>query len=133
MKLFGQKSKPSDQKSDSLIFLVGDVDGHLLSLLRLVYQKEEELKRTCDWIICTGSLGVWPDFQHLDKGTRKNGDPGDFHRLYNSNWVLSRNLLFVSGAHEDHFWLHRRKDKQVLGNVYHLMNGFKTCIGPDIV
>jgi hypothetical protein len=87
-------------------------------------------------VISAGSFGCWPDHGALDRGTRKRGDPGDFSRLYQNNWVAPRQTLFISGSHEDHLWLNRRfkqRNTQVLGNVYWLVNGYSTVIGPEVV
>lgn len=127
---------PNKEESRSYIFAVGEVDGDILSMYYNIFQKEQELDVTCDWIISPGSFGVWPDEKFIDKATRRKSGPGDFFKLYSEQWVAPRQTLFVEGAHEDHVWLARRysrKDTQVLGNVYNLVNGYKTVIGPRVV
>ena len=118
-----------------IVFAVGEVEGRILSLYNKISHIEKERGIHCDWILCTGSFGVWPDYKWIDRSTRVNGDPGDFSSLYLNQWVAPRQTLFVSGPHEDHFWLHRQflnKNTQVLGNVYHLVNGYQTSIGLNI-
>lgn len=117
------------------IFTIGEIDGRILEAYSKVQQKEQELGIYASWIISPGSFGIWPDSQYVDSATRKNGNVGDFHRLYYERWAAPRNTLFISGAHEDHYWLQRRwksGDNQLLGNLWYLANGYKTTIGPSI-
>lgn len=118
------------------IFAIGEIDGKILEAFDKVFTKEKELGITCDWIICPGGMGVWPNLKYVDKATRVHGDIGDFHRLYSEGWEAPRNLLFISGAHEDHLWLNYRyinRDTQILPNIHHLVNGHSTIIGPKVV
>ena len=128
---------PQTSTSRHIIFAVGAVDGRILELYDRVLALERKKGVTCDWVVCVGSLGVWPDARAVDRGTRKNqNESGDFARLYQSDWVAPRPTLFISGAHEDHLWLNRRfksRNLQVLGNVHHLVNGYQTVIGPSVV
>ena len=119
----------------SYIFAIGEIDGRILEAYSKIFDKERELGVTASWVISPGSMGIWPDFKYIDRATRTHGDVGDFHKLYYEQWAAPRNMLFTSGAHEDHLWLQRRwksRDTQLLGNFWYLNNGFQTTIGPSI-
>lgn len=129
--------EPTETASNdvSYVFAIGEIDGKILDAYRRIFDKEKELGIIASWIICPGSMGIWPDFKHVDRATRTHSDVGDFYKLYYEQWTAPRNMLFISGAHEDHLWLNRKwktKDTQLLGNFWYLNNGYQTTIGPTI-
>ena len=113
------------------IFFAGAINGHLLEFYDNVEKTETLLGVKADWVLCTGSLGVWPDPRRVDRATSIRG-VGDFPRLYLDQWVAPVASLFIAGPHEDHGWLDWRAKKRDLGILPHLtwlMNGFTTTIG----
>jgi hypothetical protein len=105
------------------ILLTGPMDGNILDFYK---------DKSADWVMSTGSMGIWPDPARIDKGTRKHAGPGDFSLLYVKNEELPIPTLFVEGAHDDHEWLNRRKVEgklDIIPNLTYLVNGNKTLIG----
>lgn len=114
------------------IAVVGAVNGAIREMYSAIEDLEIEIGQEIDWVICTGSLGVWPDPERVDRGTRKHGDAGDFAKLYINSDPVPKPTLFISGKHEDHRWLEGRKDKvqmELIPGLHWLVNGYKTTIG----
>lgn len=106
--------------------IVGQIDGKLNKLYSNLLPEKP------DWILCTGSFGVWPDPAKIDRATRQKGGEQDFAKLYIDDYNAPIQTLFVSGVHEDHQWLearYRNKNTEVIDNIYWLANGYKTHIG----
>ena len=114
------------------LYLVGPLDGKILRLYATIPIIEKETGIRCDWILCTGSLGAWLDPQVLDPPTRKHDGPGDFAELYLNQWRHIPPLSFVSGPHEDHLWLNRRRFKpEIMPGCFWIPNGTIKVIDPD--
>lgn len=85
------------------------------------------------WVVSCGDFGAWPDPARMDRASRQHGGK-DFARMYvgADSRALRVPVLFISGVHEDHRWLDERRavgNTEVLANVHHLAQGFKTVIG----
>jgi len=107
---------------------VGPVKGRIEATLKHIQSHNIPV----DWLICTGSFGVWPDPAKLDRATRQREGSGDFARWYVQGPENRLQTLFVSGVHEDHDWLRDRLqigNMEVLSNIHWLANGYKTVIG----
>lgn len=108
-----------------IITAAGPVNGHIKEL----YQKV-----TGSWVLCTGSLGVWPDKNRVNRATKRYG-VGDFPELYLEQWTAPTRTLFVRGPQEDHRWLSERqklRQLELLPNLILLMTGYRTLIDQDI-
>ena len=98
------------------ICLAGPINGRILD----TYLKARLLG--AEYILCTGSVGIWPDPQRLDTATRRYGC-GDFAELYLNQWDGKIPLLFVAGPNEDHEWLRKRLGREkLLPNLQYLEN-----------
>jgi hypothetical protein len=105
------------------ILLAGPIDGKIEQF----YQGKH-----ADWVLSTGSVGIWPDPARIDQGTRKHAGPGDFALLYAKNEEMPIPTVFIEGPHDDHNWLQNRKisgQLEILPNLNYLVNGNKTLIG----
>ncbi len=115
-----------------IIAVVGAINGAIHEMYEAIFDLEVKIDRDIDWVICTGSFGIWPDPARADRGTRKHGDIGDFAKMYLNSDRVPRSTLFISGKHEDHRWLDLRKDKvemELIPGLHWLVNGYKTTIG----
>ena len=111
-----------------IISVVGPVLGRIEEALKGIQRHRIPI----DWLLCTGSFGVWPDHAKLDRATRQREGSGDFARWYLQGPENRLQTLFVSGVHEDHDWLKNRLqigNMEVLSNIHWLANGYKTIIG----
>jgi hypothetical protein len=119
-----------------IVFFAGDIHGRLTQFYDKVIEHERELGIRADWVLQTGSLGVWPDPLRIDRVTRRHADDVDFHKYYYNSQAVPRPTLFVAGRHEDHRWLNFKRDRgemEILPNLHWLLNGFKTNIGTSVV
>lgn len=119
-----------------IIFFAGDIHGRITQFYDKVLDLEKELGIRADWVLQTGSYGVWPDPIKMDRTTRRYTDQVDFHKYYYDGLAVPRPTLFVAGRHEDHRWLNLKRDRgemEILPNLHWLLNGFKTQIGLSVV
>jgi len=119
-----------------IVFLAGDIHGRVTQFYDKLLDFEKELGIHADWVLQTGSFGVWPDPLRIDRVTRRHADDVDFHKYYYNGIAVPRPTLFVAGRHEDHRWLNLKRDRgemEVLPNLHWLLNGFKTNIGVSVV
>jgi hypothetical protein len=111
------------------VLALPQVDGHL--------SKAEELMDAYNpaWSLCPGSMGIWPDPYYLDRKSRKLAGK-EFSVRYVHQQPLKHRVLFVRGAHEDHFWLRRRKEigagLELLPNLTWLADGYKTVLHNEL-
>jgi hypothetical protein len=111
-----------------IIAAAGPLNGHIRDL----YTK---LEPQTDWVLCTGSLGAWPDKSKINKASKKHGGAGDFPEMYFKQEAVPIRTIFVKGPHEDSRWLSDRKNRgglDILPNLTFLMTGFRTVIDQDI-
>jgi len=115
-----------------IVFFVGAVNGHIIRLYEEIEAVENKIGYKADWVLCTGSLGTWPDPNRADRPSK--GRVGDFPKLYFDQEPVPRQTIFVAGPHEDHVWLkHRaaRQDLDLLPGLTWLMDGYSTVIGTE--
>jgi hypothetical protein len=111
-----------------IIAAAGPINGNIRDL----YTK---LAPQTDWVLCTGSLGAWPDKSKVNKASKKHGGAGDFPEMYFKQEPVPIRTIFVQGPHEDNRWLSDRKNRgglDILPNLTLLMTGFRTVIDQDI-
>jgi hypothetical protein len=109
------------------IFLAGASEGFLHPLFDAAEASQAA------WIVSTGSFGAYPDPQRRGRASRQHGGT-DFARMYvgADQRAIRVPVLFISGVHEDHRWLSERRaagNTEVLANVHHLVQGYRTVIG----
>ena len=109
------------------VLLAGASEGFLNPLFDAVEHSQAA------WLVSCGSFGAWPDPARMDRASRQHGGT-EFAKMYVG--AISRPLrfqvVFISGPHEDHRFLEERKavdNTEVLDNVHHLAQGYKTLIG----
>jgi len=108
------------------LLLAGEIDGEIVNFYDKIKIHAPE------WVLCTGSLGTWPDKAKVDRGTRQHVGVGDFPSLYASGFNNSIQTVYISGVHEDHAWLKQRqaaRNMEVLPNIHWLATGYRTNIG----
>lgn len=117
-----------------IILCSGSVDGRLKDLETRISEWETKAQKKVDWILCTGSFGVWPDYFYMDKPSRKMGGR-EFAPWYLQQKPFIRRILFVRGAHEDHRWLERRgrTGHTILApNITWLQDGCKAILEENV-
>lgn len=116
-----------------ILFLAGEIHGKLFDFYNKVKKVEDQLGRSCDWILQTGDFGIFPSNIRIDKQTRLRGIP-DFELIYSEKRSIPYQTLFISGKHEDHNWLEMKMQKgelEILQNLNWLVNGNRTHIGDN--
>lgn len=111
-----------------IIAAAGPVNGNIRDL----YAK---LDLQTDWVLCTGSLGAWPDKSKVNRASKRFGGAGDFPEMYFKQEAVPVRTIFVRGPHEDNRWLTDRQGRgglDILPNLTLLMTGYKTVIDQDI-
>ena len=114
-----------------IIAAAGPINGNI----REFYTRLASSTPTPDWVLCTGSIGVWPDKSKVNRASKRYGGAGDFPEMYLHQEPVPDRTLFVRGPHEDHKWLNDRQlrgELDILPNLTILMTGFKTMIDEDI-
>lgn len=99
------------------IAIFADLHGRLLLAFKLCARWQKETGEQIDLILQAGDLGAFPEFNRLDKATRRyvERDPTELGFMqhfceYDPEIaaILAETtcpLVFVRGNHEDHFWL----------------------------
>ncbi|GAF71291.1 unnamed protein product, partial [marine sediment metagenome] len=114
-----------------IIAAAGAVNGNIVEF----YKKLYTLDPFPDWILCTGSFGVWPDRGKVNRASKKHGGAGDFPDMYYRGEGVPVRTLFVRGPHEDHRWLNERRHRgelDLLPGLTLLITGFRTVIDEDV-
>lgn len=105
------------------------VDGHFAEAEKSLYGTG------ISWALCPGSMGIWPDPYYVS-GKAKQWAGTDFSKRYLHQDSMKYPFLFVRGAHEDHFWLKRRREAgvglELLPGLTWLVDGYKTCLQEDL-
>ena len=87
------------------------------------------------WNLCPGSMGIWPDPYYIDRKSADK-DSREFSEKYFKQRSLGNKVLFVRGAHEDHHWLKRRRERgvgfELIPNLVWLADGYKTILEEDL-
>lgn len=114
-----------------LFTAIPEVDGHFQQAVDAIDTLECDRGLSFQWNLCPGSMGIWPDPFYVDRHARKYAGM-EFSERYLAQSQLHQNLLFVRGAHEDHFWLRRRREAgvglELIPGLFWLADGYQTVL-----
>jgi hypothetical protein len=114
-----------------LFTVIPEVDGNFKQAADAIDRTECKEDLFFQWNLCPGSMGIWPDPFYIDRHARKYAGM-EFSDLYLAQSQIPHNLLFVRGAHEDHFWLRRRREAgvglELIPGLFWLADGYQTIL-----
>jgi len=114
-----------------IIFFSGDIHGRISEMYNKVLELEKNLGIKCDWLLNTGSFGIYPDPALASYAAKKHNETKEFAELYLSGKAVPRPTIFVGGSHEDYRWLNIKASKgemELVPGLNWLVNGYSTML-----
>lgn len=117
------------------VFFVGAIDGDLEEFYDRVKRIEDEVRRQCDWVLCTGHLGTWVSPAHIPgvSSKKRGGRVSDFNEYFKGNKTAAYPTVFVTGSQDHHRWLKKlavdKQNLEICENISWLRSGNHTVIG----